>query len=161
MPEQPFKDFVARPDYLGVFGFLETPGGVLVVGNRRVIGGRPMVVWDLPGGGVEPAETLPEALRREMREETALEVAVKEMPFVAEGERVRGGVRTGVWRSFFFRIERLAGDVDTSGEPDIVDHRLIPRADLAAHLEAPYHKGFLTWLADPARVRYAFDAWHD
>jgi len=160
MADQPFKDFVARPDYLGAFGLLEEAEGVLLVANRRVIDGQPQVVWDLPGGGVEAAETLPEALVREMREETALEVAVKEMLFVAEGERIRGGVRTGVWRSFFFRIERVAGTIDLSGEPDIVDHCFVPRAELPPLLTAPYHKGFLTWLAAPA-TRRAFDVWTD
>ena len=111
MAAPPFKDFV-RPDYLGVFGLLEAPQGILLVANRRLIGGKPEVVWDLPGGGVEPGETLAEALRREMREETSLDVAVREFLFVAEGERIRKGERTGVWRSFFFGIERLKGEID-------------------------------------------------
>ena len=40
MASPPFKDFL-RPDYLGVFGLLEEPGGILLVANRRVIGGSP------------------------------------------------------------------------------------------------------------------------
>jgi ADP-ribose pyrophosphatase YjhB (NUDIX family) len=154
----PFKDF-PRPDFLGVFGLLEEPLGILLVANRRLIGGRPEVVWDLPGGGVEPRETLEEALRREMREETSLDVSVGEFLFVAEGERIRGGRRTGVWRSFFFRIARTGGEIDISREPDLVDYRFVPRGELAPLLTAPYHRGFVEWLATGAK--HAFDRWID
>ena len=160
MPTHPFEDFSSKPDYLGVFGLLENDEGVLLVANRRVIAGEETTVWDLPGGGVEPGETLEEALSREISEETGLSSSVHELLFVAEGERIRNGARTGVWRSFFFRIERTGGDLDISGEPDIVASRCVPRAELAPLLTAPYHRGFLRWLADP-ELRYAFDLWRD
>ncbi|MHC4550187.1 MAG: NUDIX domain-containing protein [Planctomycetota bacterium] len=161
MPELPFKDFKRKPDYLGVFGVLDSDEGILLVANRRVIDGEVTTVWDLPGGGVEPGESLAEALRREMREETGLEVDVRDFLFVAEGERIRRGARTGVWRSFFFGIERTGGTLDLSGEPDIVDHRFVPRAELPALLNAPYHRGFCDWLASGGDLRYVFDRWRD
>ena len=40
--------------------------------------------YNLPGGGVEPDETLYDAARREVREEAAAEVEVKELLFVYE-----------------------------------------------------------------------------
>ena len=40
--------------------------------------------YNLPGGGVEPGETLFDTARREAREETAAEVKVKELLFVYE-----------------------------------------------------------------------------
>jgi ADP-ribose pyrophosphatase YjhB (NUDIX family) len=160
--QEPFRGFAGpRRDYIGVFGWWETPEGLLLVANRRRIGGRETTTWDLPGGGVEEGETLEEALRREMAEETALDVAVGEMLFVAEGERIHGGRRTGVWRSFFFRVERLGGAVDHGRETDIVGHRFEPLPTLPPLLTAPYHRGFLAWLASGRTVRHVFDRWID
>ena len=40
--------------------------------------------YNLPGGGVEPSETLYDAVRREVREETAAEVEVRDLLFIYE-----------------------------------------------------------------------------
>ncbi|MHC4953830.1 MAG: NUDIX hydrolase [Planctomycetota bacterium] len=161
MAQEPFRAFKETSDFLGSFGLLETEAGVLLVANRRVIDGAEQTVWDLPGGRVEAGETLSEALRREWREECAIDVTVHEMLFVSEGERVHGGRRSGVWRSFFFRVEGSVEGIDHSGEPDILDHAFVPRAELPPLLQAPYHKGFLEWLASDGETRYVSDCWVD
>ena len=56
---------VIRP---GVSAILRTPDGVLL--QRRSDNG----LWGLPGGSVEPGESVTEAVIREVREETGLEV---------------------------------------------------------------------------------------
>ena len=155
MAKEPFH---GSNDFIGTFGFLERDGGVLLVANHRIIEGSEQLVWDLPGGRVEPGETLPEALRREWSEEVALAIEVGELLFVAEGERVHDGRRTGVWRSFFF-VVRAEGEVDISAEPDILDYRFVPRNELAPLLHAPYHRGFLEWLDSGAR--YVADRWEN
>src|SRR5262245_36376580 len=57
---------VIRP---GVSAVILTPEGVLL--QRRSDNG----LWGLPGGGVEPGESVTQAIVREVREETGLEVA--------------------------------------------------------------------------------------
>ena len=153
---------VIPPDFLGAFGLLEDDArGVLLVANRRRIDGEPTLVWDLPGGGVEAGETLHDALVREMREETGLDVEPGRLLFVQEGERVAGGRRINVWRSFFFGVRAVGGTLGDHDEPDIHAWRFAPRADLPALLTAPYHAGFLRWLASGGSLPFVFDTWAD
>ena len=55
-------------------------GHLLVLALRDEEG----VYFTLPGGGQEPGETLAEAVRRECREELAVEVLVQDLRFVRE-----------------------------------------------------------------------------
>lgn len=54
--------------------------GIALDGEGRVLLGRSVFhgLWELPGGAVEPWETLPEGLAREYREETGLQAVVEE-----------------------------------------------------------------------------------
>ncbi len=58
---------------IGVFALIFDEGRILL-GHRRDIDW-----WNLPGGGMEAGETVDEALRREVREETGLEVEVDQL----------------------------------------------------------------------------------
>ncbi|MEM7198815.1 MAG: NUDIX hydrolase [Planctomycetota bacterium] len=132
-------------DFLGAFAVIEDAAGVVFVQNRRVIGGRATLVWDLPGGQVEPGETLPEALGRELREELSIEVAAEpEYLFLQEGERVVGGARRFVWRSFFFAVRAFRGTPVASDE--VLAVRTVPRDEIPGVLAAPYHDSFAQWL---------------
>ena len=69
------REYPASP-IIGVGGIIVQDGRVLLV--KR---GRPPLAgeWSIPGGALETGETLLEALRREMREETGLEVQPHEL----------------------------------------------------------------------------------
>jgi 8-oxo-dGTP diphosphatase len=134
-----------RGDFLGSFAVLESERGILMVANRRRIGGREVEVFDLPGGQVEPGELLREALARELREETGVEVAgTPEFLFLQEGEKVEAGVRRYAWRSFFFAVRQWRGEPRPQAE--IAALRWVARPALPPLLTAPYHDSFRTWL---------------
>jgi ADP-ribose pyrophosphatase YjhB (NUDIX family) len=145
-------------DFLGSFGVLESDAGVLMVQNRRRIGGIEVPVWDLPGGQVEPGELLGEALARELREEIGVELAAPpRFLFFQEGEKVTGGQRDYAWRSFFYAVPAWHGEPVPRGE--ILGVRWVRREAMAGLLAAPYHDSFLRWLREGGA---AFDsAWRE
>ena len=58
---------------ISVFAIIEQQGNVLLA-RRSDIGW-----WNLPGGGMEPGESVDDALRREVREEVGLEIAIEHL----------------------------------------------------------------------------------
>jgi A/G-specific adenine glycosylase len=66
------------PHYTVMAAIIERAGRVLIA--RRPSNGLLGGLWEFPGGKLEPGETLPEGLEREIREELAARIAVGE-PF--------------------------------------------------------------------------------
>src|SRR5581483_4149464 len=58
---------------IGVYAVIFNEGRVLLAHRRDIDW------WNLPGGGMETGETVEEAMRREVREETGLEVEVEHL----------------------------------------------------------------------------------
>lgn len=69
-------------------------GAVVTDDDGRVLLIRERDRWSVPGGGVEPGESLQEALRRELREETGVRVSVDELCAVTEQTAVHGDRET-------------------------------------------------------------------
>jgi len=59
---------------IGVFALIFDDEGGILLGHRRDVDW-----WNLPGGGMEAGETVDEALCREVREETGLDVEVGQL----------------------------------------------------------------------------------
>ena len=86
-----------------------TPSGIRVGVKAAIVRDSAMLLVDikddsgrhynLPGGGVELGESLREALRREVLEETGAEVQVGRLLMLREYEPARAGERWGRCRS--------------------------------------------------------------
>jgi alkylhydroperoxidase/carboxymuconolactone decarboxylase family protein YurZ/ADP-ribose pyrophosphatase YjhB (NUDIX family) len=150
--------FIAEPGGHrdGVFGFARRDRRVLLVRNPRVAKSGLAAWWDLPGGAARAGEALPEALRREWREETGLQAFVGDLFLVADGAKRRpGGPVLYTWRAFFFEVE-------TTGAPEagegIEVAAWVPEEEVERRLDAPYHGPLRAWLAGDGR-RYAPIDW--
>lgn len=137
----------------GAIGLLERPGEVYLVANWRELDGRRELCWDLPGGGVEPGESLEETVVREMAEETGRAVRVRDLLFVVERFGFRGDPRERRSRFFFFAVEE-AGPPGPVLCPKIVDHGFKPLAELRAYCSRFYHREMHEWFDGGRQRRY-------
>jgi 8-oxo-dGTP diphosphatase len=120
---------VSEPEIAGVSGLVVRDGKVLLI--RR--GKEPFLDhWSLPGGGVEPGETLRDAVKREVREETGLEVEVGRVAGYREGfEPVHHII-------IAFHVDVVGGEMcagDDAVECEFVDPKDLYSRDVTPGLE--------------------------
>lgn len=140
----------------GAFGVLEEQGRYLLVANWRTLDNRRVLCWDLPGGGVEPWESLTEGCIREMREETGFEVEVLDLAFMIERFGFRSEDPDSRSRYFFFHVRRLR-DLGPPKDPKIVETAWKGPAELHTLCDQAYHKELHAWLASGGSRRYFLD----
>ncbi len=91
---------------------------LLDTSGRLLLHQRPDGTWDLPGGHLEPGESLEDAGAREVREETGLDVWDFNLPGIASGpESVieRDGVKT-YYVTAIYRAHSYSGVPSASAE---------------------------------------------
>jgi NAD+ diphosphatase len=125
-----------------------TAGAILLDEAGRVLLGRRGVEpyrgsWDVPGGFVEPGESLGECLQRELREEAGVEVAVGR--FVASAPDTYGTEGAATINAFF-ECRLLSGDPQP--DDDVAELRWFARDELPAPEELAFDS-----------VRAALAAW--
>ena len=120
------RHYPDRP-YLGVSVAAWRDGEVLLVKRGRA----PLVgYWSFPGGGVEIGERLEEAARREVREETGMEIAVDRQ--IDHAEIIARDADGRIERHYVlivFAARVLSGEV-RAGD-DAMEARFMPLSDVA------------------------------
>jgi 8-oxo-dGTP diphosphatase len=114
-------------------------------------------LWCAPGGGVEPGQSLPQNLAREVMEETGLTVTVGPPVLVNEFHDSDTGFHQV---DLFFRCTLTTGDLDdTWVDPEgvVTDRRFFSREDLATIRFKPDSLPAAAWgtaaaLYDPLEV---------
>lgn len=86
--------------------------------------------WSLPGGALEPGETIEECVIREAKEETCLDVTISRLLYVCD--RIQDNAHVV---HVTFLVERIGGDLTVGVEPEpdanpITDVRMVPLTSL-------------------------------
>lgn len=111
-------------------------GGVVIDGESVLLVKRALPPrqgeWSLPGGRLELGESLADGVRREVREETGLEVAVG--PLVEVFDRVHRDDTGGI-RYHFVIVDFLCRPIGGSlaAGDDAAEARWVAREEVAAH----------------------------
>jgi len=134
-------------------GILIEDGCVLLSGNRWY-SGKPLA-WTLPGGRAEDGEGIIEAVVREWREETGLEVDVLDLAYVAES---RSEKAKRLFLVCAFIVKRISGELSCQADTGVEELRFVRPDELDIYLPALSLGGPLRWyLSHPGSpARYWF-----
>ncbi len=125
--------------------------GILVVNEKLLLvrikaPTRKQPFWMPPGGAVHPGETVHEAVKREMQEETGLEVETGDVLFVSEFIK-------SPWHAFevYIRCKHISGELKLGSDPEysdslqmLKDVRFMGEEELSGEdLQPPFFKDHL------------------
>lgn len=124
--ELPKEKFFFRPS---VYGFILKDDKMVLLQNKS------MDKFWFPGGGVEIGETLEEALQREIKEETGLEVRVVKQLFFKENFFYYQPLDEAYQAYLFFFLCELIGDENMTDDDPVLElktekPRWVPLSDI-------------------------------
>ena len=130
-----------------------TAGAILVDDAGRVLLGRRGVepflgLWDIPGGFVEPGESLDECVQRELREEAGVEIAVGRLVAAVPDTY---GIAGDATINAFYECRLLSGDPQP--DDDVAELRWFARDELPPPGELAFdcaRAALAAWLARSA-----------
>jgi 8-oxo-dGTP diphosphatase len=159
----------ARPAHHVAVAIMRRDGSVVLV-LQGAAGEKPF--WALPGGVVDEGELVPEALVREVREETGLEIELPvPLAFVRQidnrrlaaivGGRPGGGYLATVWT---FEVDRWSGDLGSQDRDGFVkEARLLPVSEAVERLRRTHWlelaADYLEGRIEPGSLR--FERWRE
>lgn len=139
---------------IALYGVLIEGGSVLLTDTAVPSG----VITNFPGGGLELGEAPLEALAREFREETRIEVQVGELLFCSQRFQQNPEYPHEQLMHIYYRVRRVSGDVtDAGNNDDVVAVRwtrldqLASRRILEVDREFTNHPSFLELFAPAGR----------
>ena len=99
---------------IGVRAIIWRDGTLLAVRHKSQKDGDPKDFWCIPGGGLDPGESLEDGLRREVREELGVEIVPGRLLFIQQFTSSRAGCDEEL--EFFFLVENHQdfAQIDTS-----------------------------------------------
>ena len=127
-------------DIVGAFIF--SNDGYLLLG-KSYKGGVYQGSWIVPGGGIEPGETNDQALKREVLEETGIDISaqkIEKMNIDLKGQSQKTLRETGetvlvnmIFHNFLVTMDKSSRDIEASSEDDFTNptwHRQTELSDL-------------------------------
>ncbi len=104
-------DYIMKPYTLSVKTLIVGPDGQFLMLKRHETSGANAGKWDLAGGKPDGCETVEEALIRETKEETGLEITVRRVIGASESENTSNRIAYVIFES-----HASSGDVSLSHE---------------------------------------------
>ncbi|MFY9780051.1 MAG: NUDIX hydrolase [Candidatus Baltobacteraceae bacterium] len=134
-------------------GLLERDGRVLLAASHYP--NQPQPLWNLPGGRRREGELLEETLRREFREEAALDIEVGELLYVSESHDRSTGMH---FLNITFAVSAQGQPHEVAGDAHVVGLAWVPRGELAARVSVRIvREPLLAALAGDERRYFGFD----
>lgn len=124
---------------ISVRGIVLDPAGRVLLLRRAASSRHFAGEWEFPGGKLDAGETLDQAIRREVREETGLETAITGLLGATEVE-----VQAVRVANLFFSLRPIAGALRLSSEHDLASW--VRPAELATLQLAPTARDFAAQL---------------